>query len=85
MRIVKENKRLIGGDDPAQRKIHREWWQLCADMRQATVSEGKTPHIDTTLEILEAQVARAEDRDVIAELDAMIDDVLNRRISTDTK
>ena len=85
MRIVKENKHLVGGDDPAQRKAKRKWWQLCADMHEAAISEGREPAIITMGKVFATQRARAEERDVVAELDAMIDEVLNRRIPTDTK
>lgn len=85
MRIVKENKHQVGGDNPAQRKTKREWWQLCADMNEAAISEGKELVDIAMHEILETQIARDEERDLIAELDAMIDEVLNRRIPTDTK
>ena len=85
MRIVKENKHLIGGDDPAQRKAKREWWQLCADIHNAAISEGREPAIIAMGKVLATQRARNEERDLIAELDAMIDEVLNRRIPTDTK
>ena len=85
MRIVKENKHLIGGDDPAKRKANREWWQFCADMEKAVISEGGEPAVIRTQKMLEAMRAGDEERDLIAELDAMIEEVLNRRIPTDTK
>ena len=85
MRIVKENKHLIGGDDPARRKTEREWWQLCADMHEAAVSKGEETLHTVMLEILEKQTARNQERDVIAELDAMIDEVLKQRFPTDIK
>lgn len=85
MRIVKENKHQVGGDDPAKRKAEREWWQLCADMEEAVISEGGEPSVIRMQRMLETIRARNEDRDLIAELDAMIDEVLNRRTPTDMK
>ena len=85
MRIVKENKHLIGGDDPAKRKAEREWWQFCADIEEAVISEGGEPSAIRMQRMLETIRAGDEERDLIAELDAMIDEVLNRRIPTDTK
>lgn len=88
MRLVKENKHLIGGDDPVQRKVKRDWWQLCADMEEKIISEGgesASIRLQKMEEVVRAIDEQFSQRDLIAELDAKIDEVLNRRIPSDTK
>lgn len=84
MRLVRENKDLIGRTK-AERERRRAWYQLCADMEASIVASGGKPARQSMLEFHEKELARESERDLVAELDAMIEEVLNRRTTTDTK
>lgn len=84
MRLVKENKNSLGCTK-VERKRKREWYQLCADMEAAVVANGGKPARLSMLEFCERAIARDGERDLVAELDNIIEEVVNRRLPTDTK
>ncbi len=84
LRIVKENKNSVGRTID-ERKRKREWYEMCADMEASIVAKGGKPASQSMMEFYEKAVARDSERDLVAELDNMIDEVLNLRTATDTK
>ena len=84
MRLVKKNKNSIG-NSIEERDQNREWWQICADMESQIIVEGNQPASVRMRLIYEEEIAKNRERDLIGELDQMIDSALSRRSSTDIK
>lgn len=84
MRLVKENKKLIG-NSREEREKNREWWRLCARMDEKMIASGQESADQRLLKQYQEVLERNDERDLIAELDEMIEEVVNRRVPTDTK
>lgn len=78
MRLVKENKGLIG-ETLEDRNRQRKWWRLCAEMHAKALASGGEPPMAWMLKAFEEADSHAKERDLIAELDQVIDEVLDRR------
>lgn len=84
MRIVKENRHLIG-NSKEERQKKRDWWRICAEVRESVIAKGGTPADEQMLKVFEEADARDRKRDLVGELDEIIEAVVNRRFPTDTK
>lgn len=77
MRLVKEGKAQIG-NSPEKRKKDREWWTMCADMYQSQIAAGKEPYLDRMMRIYKEREEKDSQRDLIAELDSLINKTLDQ-------
>lgn len=77
MRLVKEGKPEIGNSSEERTK-KRARWKLLADMHQSQIDAGKEPHLDFIVRILEEQRDIDSQRNLIAELDDVIEKVVDR-------
>lgn len=84
MRLVKEYRHLVG-DTKQQREATREWLRFLASMTSAEATAYRELASEAILKVLARTEANAAERNLIVELDSMIQEVLNRRVSTDTK
>jgi hypothetical protein len=83
MRLVKEGKSAIG-NNPEDRKRHRAWWTMCAEMHQSVIDAGGESALDRYMRIVMEARERDSQRDPMAELDDLIDKVLARINIADT-
>jgi len=84
MRIVKQNKSFIGSTIQ-ERNSKREWWDICAEMEKRIIAEGGEPASVRMRKIFEGDIAKNKERDLIGELDQLIDSALSQRKTADIK